>query len=32
LKAVSAWRFEPTRLDGTPVSVIATVTMNFTLQ
>lgn len=32
LKAVSSWRFEPTRLDGIPVPVIMTVTVNFTLQ
>ena len=32
LKAVSGWRFEPTRLDGVPVPVIATVTVNFTLE
>jgi TonB family protein len=32
LKSVSAWRFEPTLLDGKPVPVIMTVTVNFTLQ
>lgn len=32
LKAVSGWRFEPTRLDGVPVPVIATVTVNFWLE
>lgn len=32
LKAVSGWRFEPTLLDGEPVPVIMTVTVNFTLQ
>lgn len=32
LKAVSGWRFEPMRLNGIPVPVIATVTVNFTLQ
>lgn len=32
LKSVSGWRFEPTELDGKPVPVIMTVTVNFTLQ
>jgi len=32
LKAVSQWRFTPTLLDGRPVPVIMTVTVNFTLQ
>jgi TonB family protein len=30
--AVSAWRFTPTLLDGVPVPVIMTVTVNFALQ
>jgi TonB family protein len=32
LGAVSRWRFMPTLLNGQPVSVIMTVTVNFTLQ
>ena len=32
LAAVSLWRYEPTLLDGAPVPVIMTVTVNFTLQ
>jgi TonB family protein len=32
LRAVSGWVFEPTRLDGKPVPVIMTVTVNFSLQ
>jgi TonB family protein len=32
LAAVSAWQYEPTLLDGRPVQVIMTVTVNFTLQ
>ena len=32
MKAVSGWRFEPTMLDGTPVPVVMTVTVNFRLQ
>jgi TonB family protein len=32
LKAVSGWHFQPTQLDGKPVPVIMTVTVNFTLQ
>jgi TonB family protein len=32
LKAVSGWRFTPTELDGIPVPVVMTVTVNFTLQ
>ena len=32
LKAVSGWRFTPTELDGVPVPVVMTVTVNFTLQ
>ena len=32
MKAVSGWRFEPTVLDGTPVSVVMTVTVRFQLQ
>ena len=31
LRAVLGWRFEPTLLDGKPVPVIMTVTVNFTL-
>ena len=30
-EAVQQWEFEPTYLNGTPVSVIMTVTVNFTL-
>ena len=32
LTAVSQWRFTPTELNGMPVGVIMTVTVNFTLQ
>jgi TonB family protein len=32
LAAVSLWQYEPTLLDGKPVPVIMTVTVNFTLQ
>jgi TonB family protein len=32
MAAVSRWKFEPTLLDGVPVSVVMTVTVNFTLQ
>jgi protein TonB len=32
LRAVSGWRFTPTLLDGIPVPVVMTVTVNFTLQ
>jgi protein TonB len=32
LRAVSLWRFTPTLLEGRPVPVIMTVTVNFTLQ
>lgn len=32
LRAILGWRFTPTLLDGTPVSVVMTVTVNFTLQ
>jgi TonB family protein len=32
LKAVSAWRFTPTLLEGRPVPIIMTVIVNFTLQ
>ena len=32
LKAVSGWRFTPTELDGIPVPVIMTVTVNFALK
>jgi TonB family protein len=32
LRAVLGWRFEPTLLDGKPMPVIMTVTVNFTLQ
>lgn len=32
LGAVSQWRFTPTQLNGQPVAVIMTVTVNFTLQ
>jgi periplasmic protein TonB len=31
LDAVVEWRYEPTLLNGAPVEVIATVTVNFTL-
>lgn len=30
--AVTQWQFEPTELNGTPVPVVMTVTVNFTLQ
>jgi protein TonB len=32
LDAVSQWEFEPTLLNGVPVPVMMTVTVNFTLQ
>jgi protein TonB len=32
LDAVKQWQFAPTVLDGVPVPVIMTVTVNFTLQ
>ncbi|MEO5823454.1 MAG: energy transducer TonB [Vicinamibacteraceae bacterium] len=32
LAAVSLWQYEPSVLDGTPVPIIMTVTVNFTLQ
>ena len=32
MKAISGWRFEPTLLNGTPVPVVMTVTVNFRLQ
>ena len=32
LDAVKQWRFTPTLLNGAPVPVIMTVTVNFTLQ
>ena len=32
LEAVSQWVFTPTELNGRPVAVIMTVTVNFTLQ
>jgi len=32
LEAVRRWRFTPTVLDGTPVAVIMTVTVNFSLK
>jgi TonB family protein len=32
LRAVSGWRFEPTLLNGIPVPVVMTVTVNFTLK
>ena len=32
IRAVTGWRFEPTRLDDRPVAVYMTVTVNFTLQ
>jgi TonB family protein len=32
MRAVSRWRFTPTLVDGVPVPVIMTVTVNFTLQ
>jgi len=31
LDAVVQWRYEPTLLNGAPVEVIATVTVNFSL-
>jgi protein TonB len=31
LDAVRGWVFEPTRLNGEPVSLVLTVTVNFTL-
>jgi TonB family protein len=31
LAAVRQWKFSPTRLNGTPVSIVMTVTVNFTL-
>jgi len=31
-EAVSQWTFVPTRLNGVPVAVLLTVTVNFTLQ
>ena len=31
-EAVQQWEFEPTYLNGTPVSVIKTVTVNFNLE
>ena len=32
LEAVRQWRFEPARLNGQPVPVVMTVTVNFSLQ
>jgi len=32
LDAVSKWRYSPTLLNGEPVEVIATVTVNFVLR
>jgi TonB family protein len=32
LKAVSQWQFEPTTVDGSPVPVLLTVTVNFALR
>ena len=32
LAAVSQWMFEPARIDGTPMPVVMTVTVNFTLR
>jgi len=32
IDAVMQWEFVPTRLNGVPVPVIMTVTVNFTLQ
>ena len=32
LDAVKQWQFSPTRLNGVPIPVIMTVTVNFTLQ
>jgi len=31
MKAVSQWRYEPTRLDGKPVDVYTTIDVVFTL-
>ena len=31
LQAVAKWRYQPTMLDDTPVAVVMTVTVNFTL-
>ena len=32
IAAVQNWRYTPTLLNGTPVSVLMTITINFTLQ
>jgi protein TonB len=32
IQAVSGWRFSPTLVNGQPVPVIMTVTVNFTLK
>jgi protein TonB len=32
IDAVSRWRYTPTLLNGTPVSVLMTITINFTLK
>jgi protein TonB len=32
IDAVSRWRYTPTLLNGTPVAVLMTITINFTLK
>jgi protein TonB len=32
VEAVKQWRYTPTRLNGVPVPIIMTVTVNFTIQ
>jgi protein TonB len=32
IAAVKEWRYTPTLLNGVPISVLMTITMNFTLQ
>jgi protein TonB len=32
MDAVSRWRYTPTLLNGTPVAVLMTITINFTLK
>jgi outer membrane biosynthesis protein TonB len=31
IEAVKEWRYKPTKLNGNPVEVVTTVTINFTL-